>query len=122
MLFRIVKNLAINELRRRDAEPVGTFDMGDESESARSADPRSPDPAMETENNEVEEMVRRAMATLRPEHRGALYLREQRGLSYQEIAEVLDASLAEVKIWIHRARKTLLERLLPYLERGEEIA
>ena len=35
---------------------------------------------------------------------------QQQGLSYEEIAQALDASLSAVKTWIHRARTHLRER------------
>jgi DNA-directed RNA polymerase specialized sigma24 family protein len=38
-------------------------------------------------------------------------LREFGDLSYEEIAKTLGASLAEVKVWIHRGRKGLAQLL-----------
>ncbi|WPR74430.1 RNA polymerase sigma factor [Algoriphagus sp. NG3] len=40
------------------------------------------------------------------------HLREVEGLSYEEIAEHLDISLEQVKVNLHRARKSIRERML----------
>ena len=66
-------------------------------------------------------MLRDAMERLRPEHKAALWLREHEGLGYQDIADALGASLGEVKIWIHRARRKLMDLMRGYLESGEAL-
>lgn len=40
---------------------------------------------------------------------------EYENLSYQQIAEVLDASIPQVKTWLHRARRQLARRLEQYV-------
>lgn len=40
------------------------------------------------------------------------HLREVEGLSYEEITEHLDISLDQVKVNLHRARKSIRERML----------
>jgi len=49
----------------------------------------------------------RALATVTPEQRTVVVLRELEGLSYDEIAAVLDISVAAVKGRLHRARLEL---------------
>jgi hypothetical protein len=51
-------------------------------------------------------------AALPDNQRNAILLLQQQGLSYDEIAESLDASLSSVKTWIHRARTHLRQELL----------
>ena len=46
-----------------------------------------------------------------PSQRKVIFLRELEELKYREIAEVLGLSLNEVKVLIHRGRKTLLKIL-----------
>lgn len=67
------------------------------------------------EDKELLELIRSAVSCLPDDFREAFVLREYDGLSYQEIAEVLDVSIATVKIRIFRARKKLRRLLSPYL-------
>jgi len=120
LLYRVLLNLSINELRRRS----GTVSMSalsgvEEDREVMVQDRYAPDPADLAEEAEGRRILSDAMSKLRAEHRAALWLREHERMPYQEIAEALDASLGEVKIWIHRARKQLFELLLPYIDRGE---
>jgi RNA polymerase sigma-70 factor (ECF subfamily) len=74
----------------------------------------SPDGAI-VQREEVQQ-VRRAIEQL-PEHfRAALVLCEYEGLSYVEIAEILDASVPQVKTWLHRGRRQLAERLKAFMD------
>jgi RNA polymerase sigma-70 factor, ECF subfamily len=53
-----------------------------------------------------------ALTRLAPRHRHILELREQRGLSYQEIARQLDVPVTTVEALLHRARKALRREFL----------
>ena len=62
--------------------------------------------------DETVQQVRRAIEKL-PEHfRAALVLCEYENMSYQQIAEALNASVPQVKTWIHRARRRTQTRTL----------
>ncbi len=54
-----------------------------------------------------------ALATLTTEQREAFLLREITGLSYDEIAERMDSTVASVQMLLFRARKTLRDELEP---------
>jgi RNA polymerase sigma-70 factor (ECF subfamily) len=56
-----------------------------------------------------------ALADLSPEHRDAIVLRELQGLSYDEMADVLDVPRGTVESRLFRARAALKERLKDYL-------
>jgi RNA polymerase sigma-70 factor (ECF subfamily) len=45
-----------------------------------------------------------------------MHLRDIEELSYEEIAETLDISLDQVKVNLHRARKTIREQVLRLVE------
>ncbi|MHC4471641.1 MAG: RNA polymerase sigma factor [Planctomycetota bacterium] len=60
---------------------------------------------------EEREVVRAAVTELPENLRRAIVLREFEGLKYREIAEVMQVSLSEVKVLIHRGRKQLAKRL-----------
>ncbi|MCX7679895.1 MAG: RNA polymerase sigma factor [Spirochaetes bacterium] len=56
-------------------------------------------------------IVKEELYKLPEDYREILILRDIEGLSYNEIAEVLGITLANVKVRIHRAREQLKERL-----------
>jgi RNA polymerase sigma-70 factor (ECF subfamily) len=66
------------------------------------------DPAERLMNQEATTIIRARIEALPDSWRQALVLREQQGLPYKEIAETLQASEAQVKTWLHRARARLL--------------
>ncbi len=67
------------------------------------------------ENAELAELIKTSLELLPEHYREAFILREYDGLSYAEIAEVTEQTLASVKIHIFRAKKKLREILTPYL-------
>jgi RNA polymerase sigma-70 factor, ECF subfamily len=67
------------------------------------------DPAATVEQRERLHAVTGQIAALPPDQRAALVLREFEGLSYQEVADVLDTSVPAIKGRIHRARLTILK-------------
>jgi RNA polymerase sigma-70 factor, ECF subfamily len=69
------------------------------------------DPAERMISAETTAAMRAWIETLPDAWRQALVLREQQGLSYKEIAELLEASEAQVKTWLHRARARLLKQM-----------
>ena len=79
-----------------------------------------PGPVHLAEEHERRLIVRKAVSELPTNLMEALSLREFEGLSYQEIADVMDANLGEVKTWIHRGRKKLAERLRVMLAEDEQ--
>ncbi|MFA6239422.1 MAG: RNA polymerase sigma factor [Candidatus Hydrogenedentales bacterium] len=100
LAFGIAHNLAVDaHRRRRGVQPVSEAHP---AEAYRSA-----------EASLVREQVERAVQELPEKQRAAWMLRSYGELTYAEIAGVLDISLDEVKVGIHRARKrlaTLLDR------------
>jgi RNA polymerase sigma-70 factor (ECF subfamily) len=60
--------------------------------------------------------VRRAIDRLPENFRAALVLCEYEKMSYAQIAETLNASIPQVKTWIHRGRRQLAEMLRAYVE------
>ena len=73
-------------------------------------------PSGDLEQSETVRKVREAIDQL-PEHfRAALVLCEYEGMTYAQIAESLDASIPQVKTWLHRARRKLATMLEPYMD------
>jgi RNA polymerase sigma-70 factor (ECF subfamily) len=103
-LFRVARNLALNELEKGQTRAKFT---GKVTEIFHSPVPNPEEIAGQLERKEkLFELLR----TL-PEHqRAALLLREQEEMSYSEIAEVLKISESKVKSDIFRARNVLREK------------
>lgn len=106
-LLQIAQNAALNTLARARRRPIEA-----DSESDRVPD-RDPvrQPATRLERQERQERLELKLGRLRPEYRSLLVLRDLEGLSYGEIAEVLEMPLGTVKGRLHRARDELIELL-----------
>ncbi|MGH7407025.1 MAG: sigma-70 family RNA polymerase sigma factor [Candidatus Methylomirabilales bacterium] len=118
-LHRIVVNLALDALRRRGRQPAAAYDDAREpGEEAREEAGTRPDedPERALQAREAREAIRMALEELPAPQRAALLLREVEGLSYQEIAEVLECAVGTVMSRLHYARRRLQERLRPLLE------
>jgi len=72
------------------------------------------DPAEIAEQRERLRAVTRIIAGLPGEQRAALVLREFEGLSYDQVAAVLNTSVPAVKGRIHRARLAVLKQTAPW--------
>ena len=64
----------------------------------------------------LQKYIKDAIVELPVSYREVIVLREYEGYSYQEIAEILDVSIALVKIRIYRARVILKEKLQPVVK------
>ncbi len=67
------------------------------------------------ERKELERLMATALEALPDDYREALVLREYNGLSYDDIARVVGASVATVRIRIFRAKRKLRQILSPYV-------
>lgn len=65
-----------------------------------------------TENQDLVAQARRMMQDLPEKQRLVMHLRDIEELSYEEIAENLQISLDQVKVSLHRARKSIREQML----------
>ena len=70
------------------------------------------DPAKSAEDRDLAARVRHFMQDLPEKQRLVMHLRDIEELSYEEITQVLDIPLDQVKVNLHRARKNIRERLL----------
>jgi RNA polymerase sigma-70 factor, ECF subfamily len=69
--------------------------------------------------HELQATVRRALASVPPVFRSAVILRDLEGLSYEEIAEVLEVTVGTVKSRIMRGRRMLKDILDPLLRASQ---
>ena len=122
-LFTIANNLALNHFRSIRRHPSTPNDPGTESRPVRSAVERiaAPGAGASTQLRQAElgAVVREAVAMLDDDQRIAVLLNKFEGMSYAEIAEVLNRSESSVKSLLARARMRLREQLEPYLRAGQ---
>lgn len=111
-LFRISHNVVYDWVRKRKVESAGElndeiFDRDRIDLSARTAPAfvESPDDALS--NSELREKISGALAKLSPEHREAVILKDVQGLSYKEIADVMECTLGTVMSRLFYARQKL---------------
>jgi hypothetical protein len=71
------------------------------------------------ETREMQATVRRALSQVPDAFRSAVILRDLEGLSYEEVAEVLEVSVGTVKSRILRGRRLLKEILDPLVRAPE---
>ena len=103
-LYRVARNLALNELgRRRTRQRL----WGKVLEIFHA---RQGGPMEELEQTERREILSDLLKALPEQHRAALLLRELEEMSYREIARVLEISESKVKVDIYRARTALRAR------------
>ena len=121
-LYRIAINTAKNYLvsMGRRAPTTTGFDH-EEAESFDDAEALRDTATPENEllGREVADTVNRAVATLPEDLRTAITLREIEGLSYEEIAGVMNCPIGTVRSRIFRAREAIAAELRPLLGTDE---
>lgn len=128
-IFRIAHNACMDVLRhkrRRKSLAVLPFDpqaaatdeeivegQGPNAIISQLADER-PNPAEALDNHEQNEMIAASLTKLSTEHRTVVVLHDIEGFSYQEIADIIGASLGTVRSRLHYGRLQLRKQLAPY--------
>jgi RNA polymerase sigma-70 factor (ECF subfamily) len=117
-LYRIGINTAKNYLvamgRRAptttefDSEEAENFEDGDQLRDVNT-------PEAELMSKQIANTVNETMQALPEELRTAITLREIEGLSYEDIATIMNCPIGTVRSRIFRARETIAERLRPLL-------
>ena len=121
-LYRIVVNLCIDHCRKHGKHRAVEYDdrlssgSDDDEVLPLTASTRSFNPAQAYQEREIGEAIGAALATLSENHRAIMLLREVDGLSYEDIAEVMNCQIGTVMSRLHHARKNLQKALRPYLD------
>lgn len=118
-LYRIAINTAKNYLVAQNRRPRGVDMETEEAETSGMGaivlrDAATPERHLLTD--EIGRTVQRSLAALPEDLRTAITLREIEGLSYEEIAEVMDCPIGTVRSRIFRAREAIDKELRPLLE------
>ncbi len=116
-IYRIAINLSLNHLRTKKYQQW--FSLGDDStpkEDKTFVLFSNECPESDFEKQEREKVVMNAINNLPKDQRVAVMLQRYESLSIQEIAAILDCSIGAVQARLHRAKKNLYQKLLPYLK------
>jgi RNA polymerase sigma-70 factor, ECF subfamily len=115
-LFRITVNVATDRHRQRGAQAraFGPERVTEEEWARTTPDPGG-GPEQQAARKEQRERIRHALDALPPKARTIIMLSDVEGLSYREIAEVLNCPIGTVMSRLHNARKRLKGLLGPML-------
>ncbi len=111
-LYRIAVNKSRDELRRRKIRRFFSLQTLLDSSDHELASKLTVEPR----DNEVQELIASALKSIPERFRTVIILKDIEGLSYEEIAEVLQCELGTVKSRLFRARASLRNVLKPLLE------
>ncbi|MGI0115916.1 RNA polymerase sigma factor RpoE [Zooshikella sp. RANM57] len=116
-LYRIAINTAKNYLVSKGRRPPDTDVDSEEAEYFEGHNPLKDieNPENRLLRDEIEKVVYKAIASLPDDLRSALTLREFDGLSYEEIAEVMQCPVGTVRSRIFRAREAVDKQVQPLL-------
>lgn len=117
-LYRIALNTAKNHLVARKRRPSGQdIDVADAETFGHTEQMSDNDtPERQLLSQEIKRKVGETIAQLPADLRQAISLRELEGLSYEEIAEVMDCPVGTVRSRIFRAREAIDTVLKPLME------
>ncbi len=113
-LFRLASNVCIDFLRQKKRSKTVSLNFIDADNEEREMARPDPAPGPEDRVIRADERARieTALNALEPEYREALTLCAIHGMSYIEIAEVLEIPAGTVKSRISRAREKMRQQLL----------
>lgn len=108
-LFAVIRNKCIDFIRKNKNYP--SIDLDDTSILSSDLQPYEL-----FQQKEDLQYLMQILNKLKHDYRIAFYLYEVDGFSYKEISEIMDKSLAQIKIIIYRARKKLHQFLKEDME------
>jgi RNA polymerase sigma-70 factor (ECF subfamily) len=100
-LFTVAYHQMIDHIRKSNKMPL----------SDEASIPHQPINQAQTE---LKELLMRAVNELNPTQKSLVLLKDYEGYSYQEIAEIMHLSDSQVKVYLHRARIILKNKLSAY--------
>ncbi|MEM9921268.1 MAG: sigma-70 family RNA polymerase sigma factor [Bacteroidota bacterium] len=117
-IYRIAVNKALEHIRKQKKKRQTRwqlFSSGSENMVEKVPDPVHP--GLILEDQERSKQLFKAIDRLAERQKTALILYQFEDLSYKEIAQVMELSLASVESLIHRARRNLKKHLTDYYEK-----
>lgn len=102
----LTRNRSLDKTRSQSIRRTAPLD----GISEKSTDAYSPAQALES--SDLVQRVKAYMQELPDKQRLVMHLRDIEELSYDEIAEALNISMEQVKVNLHRARKTIRDKMV----------
>lgn len=109
-ICRIAHNLAIDRLRHRERER--SFAIEEVAITSRNYD--------DAERSDMVMLTKRFISELPERQRIVIHLRDVEGYELKDIAQILEADEASVRVNLSRARKSIKEQLLNAMNYGVE--
>ncbi len=119
-LFTIAHNLLINYMKRRREVPFDTRNYDGETSVEMMVEDQGTSPETTANHSQLMEKLNQVLSTLTPAHRSAFEMGVLEKKPYNEIARLMDWSLAAVKINVYRARKQVMEELSDWRDKYQE--
>ncbi len=120
-IYRVAVNKSLDYIRKQKSQKRWGVILSILSWSENKELPSMPDwehPGVTLENKERASILMSKVEELPDNQRVAFTLHKIEGLSYQEIAEVMQVSLASVESLIFRAKQNLKKKLQGYYQQG----
>ena len=111
-IYTIATNLAKTEYKRRKRVKLFSISGGGEEDSSVEIKDNNFRPDKNLDNQFKEEQIQKALLKVKVVYREPVILRDIQGLSYEEIAEILNIEVGTVKSRINRGRKRLQKLLM----------
>ena len=118
-LYRITINHCLNHQSRKKRQRWLSLDFISDSETEQNpfySDHANNRPDAVLEQKETKLIIQNSINSLPRQQRIAIILHRYEGLTYQEIANVMQCSVASVESRIFRAKQHLYHKLRPYLK------
>ncbi len=103
--MRLTRNISLNKLKS------GHYSKTEVLEEELTLSYASPSPYDSTETQDVMHSLEKFMQRLPPLQKQVVQLRDVEGYTYEEIGDILNVSLAQVKVNLFRARQNLKKNL-----------
>ncbi|MGC4045894.1 MAG: sigma-70 family RNA polymerase sigma factor [Armatimonas sp.] len=115
-LFTIARHTCLNHIRHKNVITEDSLEESQDDNPGSEPTDNALSVAKISEVRELQRVVDDILATMPPEPRMMLILRDFEQLSYDEISQVTQMSIVNVKSKIHRARLAFKKRFAPYME------
>jgi len=103
--MRVTRNMALDRIRSRQRKSAGPIEEG------MLVTTNLPSPQETAELRESMTRVAQCIAALPEKQRQIIHLRDVEGYSYQEICDILELDMNQVKVNLFRARNAVREKL-----------